>query len=252
MLTQISFPIKIALTPLTVTTISLMQPETALQETLSLPAFPGKGKYGRARSPLPGSGSNSGTSPLSHSSPSGRPPENNPYNFLSSGRLNLKSPPSAAFNLTLSVPAPFVASTLSTTPKNRKWFLPGESAAGPYRDEIQFNEAGPGDSNLLSRMPFNIQDKEAARWTQSILTRIEQNWFIPTVTRVGFSGQVEITLTVDRSGKQLSLAVARSSSREALDQAALNAMKASLPFPPLPENLSARTFVFHFVFTYNA
>lgn len=146
----------------------------------------------------------------------------------------------------------FVASTLSTTPRPEHWFLPGNYAAGPYRDGVQFTAAGPQANDRPSPMPFDIQDKEAARWTQSVLARIEENWMIPTMTRVGFSGQVEIILTIDRNGKPLSLVVAKSSSREALDRAALDAMKASLPFPPLPQNLSARTYVFHFAFSYNA
>lgn len=146
----------------------------------------------------------------------------------------------------------FVAPALSTAPKPGKWFLPGNYAAGPYRDGVRFIEAGPQANERLGRMPFNIQDKETARWTQSVLARIEENWIIPTMTRVGFSGRVEITLTIEHSGKPLSLVVARSSSREALDRAALDAMKASLPFPPLPQNLSAGTYVFHFAFTYNA
>lgn len=147
---------------------------------------------------------------------------------------------------------PFVAPTFTATPKTAKWFLPGEYAATDYPLEIQFNESSRADDEQPVRMSFSTHDQDAIFWSQRILTRIERNWIIPTVTRIGYSGQVEITLTVDRSGELLSLSVAKSTAHETLEQAALHALKTSLPFPPFPESIRTQTFVFQLVFTYNA
>jgi protein TonB len=255
LLTQISFPIKTQILPARtiVIDISLLETEDIPQAPLFVPDLKVWKKHGRAPASFPGFGSGSGSAPgsrLGQTLAGG--PQTTPPLFSANGRLKLKSAPSSAFSLVLPAPGPPVTSAFTTTIKNGKWLQPGEYFAGTYPSGIQFNETGPPAGSLDSRIPFTIQDKETARWTQNILARIERNWIIPTMARVGLTGQVEIMLTIDHNGNQLSLIVEKSSSQEALDQAALSAMKVSLPFPPLPENISAQTFVFHFVFTYNA
>jgi protein TonB len=255
LLTQISFPIKIKIAPAPaiVFDISLLEVEAIPQPPLFIPDFTVWKKHGQAPTSFPVSGSGRGSAPASRvKQPLASGSQTTPSLFPTGGRLKLKSAPSSAFSLALPVPEPPVVAAFTATSKTGKWLKPGEYVAGTYPGGIQFNETGPPTGNHNNRIPFTIQDKEAALWTQNILARIERNWIIPTMARVGLTGQVEITLTIDHSGNRLSLIVEKSSSQEALDQAALNAMKTCLPFPPLPENISAQTFVFHFLFNYNA
>ncbi len=106
----------------------------------------------------------------------------------------------------------------------------------------------PGGVFLI---PFDIKERAIAAWTEAVLARIERNWTIPPMGRLAFAGQVRITLTIEKNGESRALAVADSSLPEAMSQAALQAVKASLPLPRLPENVAGREFAFTFVFIYN-
>ena len=80
---------------------------------------------------------------------------------------------------------------------------------------------------------------------------MEQNWFIPTLAHLGLSGRVEITLTLEKSGRIVSLIIKESARNEQLDLAAENAIKTSAPFPTLPEKIPGDIFDIYFVFHYN-
>jgi len=109
-------------------------------------------------------------------------------------------------------------------------------------------DGGPGGVFLL---PFDIRERAVADWTEAVLSRIERNWFIPASGRLAFSGRVQITLTIERQGRQRSLVIDDANVPEPLTQAALHAVQASLPLPPIPENVAGDTLAFTFVFAYN-
>jgi TonB family protein len=254
LLARTSFPIKIKILPVTSTIIDISLPEMEAvpYPRLSAPAFAIRGKNGRATAQFPGSGSGNGSAP---SPQAGQPwaggTQISAFPYPAAGRLKLKSASASTFSLVLPVPGPPATAAFASSAGTGKWLHPDEYAAGTYPGGIQFEPgAAPGGGRHV-RIPFSIQNKEVTLWTQNILARIERNWIIPTMAKVGQTGQVQITLTVDHSGNSLSLSVGKSSSQELLDQAALNAMKASLPFPPLPEDISPPSFVFYFIFTYN-
>jgi hypothetical protein len=121
-------------------------------------------------------------------------------------------------------------------------FSPMASRSGP---------GGPGAPGSVFLLPFDIREKGAAEWTASVMARIERNWIIPASGRLAFSGQVQISLTIERQGGQRALAVDSASVPEPLILAALHAVQSSLPFPPLPENIAGEALAFTFVFAYN-
>jgi TonB family protein len=100
-------------------------------------------------------------------------------------------------------------------------------------------------------MTFDIKEKAVAAWTEAVLARIERNWIIPPLARLSFSGQVQITLTIEKDGSRQALVIDDSSLPGSLAQSALQAVQASLPLPPLPENIAGQTFAFTFIFVYN-
>ena len=118
-------------------------------------------------------------------------------------------------------------------------FRPGGAPGG---------DAGPGGVFLL---PFDIRERAVADWTEAVLSRVERNWIIPASGRLAFSGRVQITLTIERRGGQRSLVVDEATVPDALTQAALHAVQASLPLPPIPENVAGDALAFTFVFAYN-
>ncbi len=62
---------------------------------------------------------------------------------------------------------------------------------------------------------------------------------------------MQITLTIERQGGERSLVIDDADVPEPLTLAALHAVQASLPLPPLPENVAAESLAFTFVFAYN-
>lgn len=138
------------------------------------------------------------------------------------------------------------------------WALPIGPAQSPrplrngayaYRPEaFPSGAGGPGGVFLL---PFDIRERAVADWAGSVLSRIERNWFIPASGRLAFSGRVQITLTIERQGRQRSLVIDDATVPEPLTQAALHAVQASLPLPPIPENVAGDVLAFTFVFAYN-
>jgi outer membrane biosynthesis protein TonB len=62
---------------------------------------------------------------------------------------------------------------------------------------------------------------------------------------------VQITLTVGRRGRRHALVIDDSTLPEPLTLAALHAVQASLPLPPLPDHVAGERFTFTIVFKYN-
>jgi TonB family protein len=166
--------------------------------------------------------------------------------FPQPAKFALKRAPQGAFSLPLAGKAaglPAGSELPSGPPRLTKF-----SAAG-YDPGIPMGGNSGRDGVFL--VPFDIKEKAVAAWTEAVLARIERNWLIPAAARLAFSGQVQITLTVEKNGSQQALAMEDSSLPEAIAQSALQAVQASLPLPPLPENVAGQTFAFTFVFDFN-
>jgi outer membrane biosynthesis protein TonB len=112
-------------------------------------------------------------------------------------------------------------------------------------------DAGPGLSGGIFLLPFDTRERVVADWTEAAMARIERNWIVPASARLAFAGRVQVTLTIERGGARRSLVIDAADVPEALTQAALHAVEASLPLPPLPENVAGESFTFTFVFHYN-
>jgi len=167
--------------------------------------------------------------------------------FLAPASFSLKAaPPPGAFTL-----APASGRPAAPAAFGRPGGAPrlGRYAAAAYDPgAMMAGAAAPGGVALI---PFNAREKTVAAWTEAVLTRIERNWLIPLSVRLAFSGQVQITLTIEKNGSRQSLVLQDPSLPESLTQPALQAIKASLPLPPLPENVAGQTFAFTFIFDYN-
>jgi TonB family protein len=86
-----------------------------------------------------------------------------------------------------------------------------------------------------------------------ILATVKRNWFaiIPESVHLGRRGRVAIQFSISREGKVPKLVIASGSGAEALDRAAIAAISASNPFPPLPGEFKGDRIVLQFNFAYN-
>jgi hypothetical protein len=168
---------------------------------------------------------------------------------------DLTFPAPAKFSLAPGTNGDFRLAPVGRSPE--PWAIPIGPGPGPaprllkYRANAYRPGAAPGGDGGVFLLPFAISEKAVADWTETVLARIERNWTIPASGRLAFSGRVQITLTIERQGSERSLVIDDASVPAPLTLAALHAVQASLPLPPLPENVAAESLAFTFVFAYN-
>jgi TonB family protein len=82
---------------------------------------------------------------------------------------------------------------------------------------------------------------------------VRRNWYsvIPESARLGEKGRVAIVFEILKDGTVPQLRLVASSGSDPLDRAALAGIRASIPFPPLPEEFTGNHLVLQFIFLYN-
>jgi TonB family protein len=98
---------------------------------------------------------------------------------------------------------------------------------------------------------FNINKLDISPWAREVVEKIQKNWAIPTSQDDGKKNVVEIKVSIGKNGELLNVSIRNSSAHPTLDQAALNAIRISAPFPELPENFPNNNLDVHFLFQYN-
>lgn len=86
-----------------------------------------------------------------------------------------------------------------------------------------------------------------------VLAAVRRNWYavLPASAKLGRRGRVVIQLAIDRSGNVPKLVIAIPSGAEPLDRAAVAAISASNPFPPLPAEYTGEEIRLQLNFLYN-
>jgi len=86
-----------------------------------------------------------------------------------------------------------------------------------------------------------------------VVYAVRRNWYavIPEAARLGQKGRVAIVFEILKDGSVPQLRLVGSSGLEPLDRAALSGIRASIPFPPLPQEFTGEHLVLQFNFLYN-
>ncbi len=115
--------------------------------------------------------------------------------------------------------------------------LPAQKSAGAGGGEV----AGTGGRAAAATLSEGLAEAAMATWGASIRAKIERRKAYPSAAK-GAAGKVTLRLAVAANGQLQSLFVAQSSGNAALDQAAVNAVKAAGKFAKAPTGLGASTF----------
>lgn len=88
-------------------------------------------------------------------------------------------------------------------------------------------------------------------WAGQVMEKIQKNWVLPKTGKLAKSSRVRFSVLIKKTGELSSIEIIEVSSIESLDEASLGALRASLPFPPLPDNFPGDLLEVLFEFRYH-
>jgi TonB family protein len=125
----------------------------------------------------------------------------------------------------------------------------------------QFLGSGGGGSNSAggdlpsgdsgSGVFFDTQGFDLGPWANRVVAIVRSNWIVPVAAELGVKGVVGVSFQVERSGRIININVISTSGTPSFDQAAVNALKTSNPFPALPADFPRPVLPGVFRFYYN-
>jgi len=112
------------------------------------------------------------------------------------------------------------------------------------------NPAGVLETDSEIVIPFNTRKFEYMDYFSSLRRTVSDAWNYPDeAMQKGIGGRTLLRITVDRGGILEEVKVISSAGTQALDDAALDAVRRSAPFKPFPDTLSKQRI--HIVATFN-
>lgn len=141
-----------------------------------------------------------------------------------------------------------------TSSSNGSYGGKGTSAGGGGRFS---NGTGSGSGNVGNPSPGNpngapgidaIKEPDFGPYMKELQRRIKMNWDPPKGNE---SKRVVLLFSIARDGRLLNVSVHRSSGLQAADNAAINAVKLTAPFRPLPPEFKGSKVDIQFTFDYN-
>lgn len=146
---------------------------------------------------------------------------------------------------------------------------PGQAIQQSLHAAIQnpngMGDAGPGDSmnqmqninpNFSTSGPIILSNTRGVNfgpYLARVVYIVRRNWYslIPESARLGEKGRVALVFEITKDGSVPKLRLLASSGSPALDQAALASIRASNPFPPLPQQFTGKHLILEFIYFYN-
>ncbi len=130
---------------------------------------------------------------------------------------------------------------------------PTEASPGAGGSSAQFQNYHP---NFSSEAPIILSDTmgvDFGPYLGRVVYVVRRNWYqvIPDPARLGEKGRVTIVFEILKDGSVPQLRVVATSGSEPLDRAALAGIRASVPFPRLPEEFKGNRLVLQLIFLYN-
>jgi TonB family protein len=100
-------------------------------------------------------------------------------------------------------------------------------------------------------MSIPLKGYDLLPWATAVVDRIQLNWALPSVPELPEGARISMIVVIKKTGELDSIEILEGTSLEALDRAALDALRASLPFPALPADFPGDLLEISFEFVYN-
>jgi TonB family protein len=130
----------------------------------------------------------------------------------------------------------------------------GDPGAGPGGVGEALNlPPSPGVQGSALELQSDPMGVDFRPYLTQILATIRRNWFavMPQSVSLGRRGKVALLFGISRSGVVTKMTYSTQSGSDALDKAAVAAISASNPFPPLPAEFKGDRIVLQLNFAYN-
>ena len=101
---------------------------------------------------------------------------------------------------------------------------------------------------ILGQTDYNFDKKDFDVYMYELDNKLQSNWYPPENSS---DGEVLLSIDIAKDGSLLNVGVKESSGNILLDNSALNAVKESAPFNPLPSNYNGSSINIQFTFDYN-
>ncbi|HVA00676.1 MAG TPA: TonB family protein [Terriglobia bacterium] len=166
--------------------------------------------------------------------------------------MNVKPPSPTGdtrFQLPSSTPGQEIQQSLRAAAQN-----PGSGPAmGPGDSGYQLQNINP---NFSTAGPIILSDTRGVNfgpYLARVVYIVRRNWYavIPESARLGEKGRVALVFEIVKDGSVPQLRLLASSGSPPLDTAALASIRASNPFPPLPQQFTGKHLVLEFIYFYN-
>lgn len=191
--------------------------------------------------PPPGSGGDSTPGP---------PP---PPETKEESQLQLLDVPPASGGGAGRIPVPTASEAIQQSIEAVGRSRPRSAQQGPGDSPAQFRNLNP---NFSTDGPIILSDTlgvDFGPYLARVVYNVKRNWYavIPETARLGQKGRVSIVFEILKDGSVPELRLVASSGSDPLDRAALASIRASNPFPPLPDEFTGQHLVLQFIFLYN-
>ncbi len=144
-----------------------------------------------------------------------------------------------------------VGGTISSGKKAdfRKYLYSGASGGGGTPGAYGYG-GRPARGSLRggTTIASSIKSYDLSGWAQKVVELVQKNWVVPLTQTARSEESVEISVVLLKSGEISAVMVVEPSEDRLFEQAAREAIEASLPFPPLPEDFPAASLGISFVF----
>ncbi len=100
-------------------------------------------------------------------------------------------------------------------------------------------------------MSIPLKNYDLMPWASVVIDRLQVDWVLPAVAEIPDPARIGMIVVIKKTGELDSIEILEGTTVEALDRAALDAIRAALPFPALPEDFPGDLLEIIFEFVYN-
>ena len=126
----------------------------------------------------------------------------------------------------------------------------GATGGGGYGTGRGRVGAGGGGRQRIG-VSIPLKNYDILPWATIIIDRLQANWALPAVMYLPDTAKISFIVVIKKSGELDSIEILEGTTVEVLDRAALEAIRASLPFPALPPDFPGDLLEMTFEFVYN-